>query len=503
MPGPSRWRRAATHLARIRYRLLLINVIVVAVPLAGVAFARLHERQLLAALERDMVHQAELVGALVATDPDGPRLADRGPALTAAARHTRTRIRLLDARGQVVADSHAAGPPEGAEPALPRLYGGEGPSHAPEVPDPVDVAARREVQTALAGRYGSATRLWGKQERVYLFAALPIILERPATPTANPAAAVIGAVYVTRSTQTVKLQLFRLRSWLFDLLAAALALTTVVSLFLAATIARPLGKLTRAAERLAAGERDVRLALDRGDEIGQLSRAIERMAAELDRRGREQRALAADIGHELKTPLTGIRGAAELLRDGAADDPPARVRFLTMILDDAARLDRLVVRLLELARLESDDAAAERVDVAALVAAAGRRGAARASVEVDVRLPPGAIQARVRPLALEAAIDNLIVNAAQHAMPGTAVTVTLTRTGARLRLAVHNRGAVISAALQARIWDRFVTTRADQGGSGLGLAIVRAAAAAHGGAVGGTSTALGGTTFWIEIPTPS
>ena len=58
---PAWWRRAARHLARIRYRLLLVNVIVVAVPLVGVAFARLHERQLLAALERDMIHQAELL----------------------------------------------------------------------------------------------------------------------------------------------------------------------------------------------------------------------------------------------------------------------------------------------------------------------------------------------------------------------------------------------------------------------------------------------------------
>lgn len=492
---PSRWRRAAARLARIRYRLLLVNVIVVAVPLVGVGFARLHERQLLAALERDMIHQAVLVRAMLAADPGGPRLADRGPALAAAARETRTRIRLLDAAGRVVADSHAAGPPEGAEPAVPRLYGGDGPTHAPEVPEAVDVSGRREVRTALAGRYGSATRLWGKQERVYLFAALPLVAERPAGPE------VTGVVYVTRSTQTVKLQLFRLRSWLVDLLALALAATTVLSLFLAATIARPLGKLTRAAERLAAGERDARLALDRHDEIGQLSRAIERMAAELDRRAREQRALAADISHELKTPLTGIRGAAELLRDGAADDPAARARFLTMILADAARLDRLVVRLLELSRLEADDSAAEDVDVAAAARAAA---AAIRPAPVDVRTAAAAPAARVRPAALAAALTNLLDNAAQHAAPGTRVTLAISRVAGRaadrVRIAVHNHGAALSPAVQARVWDRFFTTRAEHGGSGLGLAIVRAVATAHGGAVGVTSTAAAGTTFWIELP---
>jgi two-component system sensor histidine kinase ChvG len=483
--------RAAAHLARIRYRLLLVNVIVVAVPLAGVAFARMHERQMLAALERDMIHQGELVRAMVGADADGLRLEERAPALAAAARHTRTRIRLLDAEGRVVADSHASGPPEGAEPAVPRLTGGSGPTHAPEVPEAVDVSSRREVQAALAGRYGSATRLWGKQERVYLFAALPIV----------KGTRVEGVVYVTRSTQAVKLQLFRLRSWLFDVLAVALALTTILSLFLAATIARPLGKLTRAAERMAAGDRDVRLALDRADEIGQLSRALERMAAELDRRARDQRALAADISHELKTPLTGIRGAAELLRDGAADDAAARARFLTMILDDAARLDRLVVRMLELSRLESDDSETEDVDVAAVARVALTRLSERTGIAT--RIDDGDVpRLRVRPAALDAALDNLLANAAQHATPGTAVTVRVTESAHRVRIAVHNDGTPMSPAVQARVWDRFFTTRAADGGSGLGLAIVRAVATAHGGAVGVDSAAASGTTFWIELPEP-
>ncbi len=487
-PPRSRWRRAWIHLARIRYRLLLINLVVVAVPLGGIAFARRHERQLLAALERDMIDQAALVRAMVATDPDGPRLAARAPMLVGAARTTRTRVRLLDATGVVVADSHASGPPEGAEPAAPTLYGDE-PSHVPEVPAPVDVAGRREVQAALAGRYGAATRLWDRQERVYLFAALPITI----------GGEVVGVVYVTRSTQGVKRQLYQLRTWLVGLLAVALAATAILSLFLAATIARPLARLTRAAGRIAAGDRRARLALDRADEIGQLSRAVDRMATELDRRARDQRALAADISHELKTPLTGIRGAAELLADGAADEPASRARFLAMILADAARLDRLVTRLLELARFEADDATPEDVDLAsALTAAAGRyRGAAPLACAID-RDAPTLVRAR-RP-ALAATLDNLYANAGQHAAPGSTVTVTLTRVRGAARIAVHNHGAPISPAVQARVWDRFFTTRGDRGGSGLGLAIVRAVAVGHGGTAGLISTPADGTTFWIELP---
>src|SRR4051794_12783508 len=104
-------RRWIRGLARIRYRLLLINVIVAAVPLVGISFARTHEQQLLAALEADMIHEAELVRAMVqASSLDGHEAM-----LAAAARDTRTRIRLLDATGAVRADSHRGGPPEGPE----------------------------------------------------------------------------------------------------------------------------------------------------------------------------------------------------------------------------------------------------------------------------------------------------------------------------------------------------------------------------------------------------
>ena len=455
---------------RIRYRLLLVNVLVVAVPVCGIAFARMHERQLLAALERDMVHQAQLLRAALLADPAGLHLESRGPMLAASARDTRTRIRLLDASGREVADSHPGGPP-------------------------LDVADRREVRAALAGRYGAATRLWEERERVYLFVAIPIVTR----------GRVDGVVYVTRSTQPVKAQLYRLRAWLAGILVTSTVVTAVLSLFLAATISRPLMRLTRLAERIAAGERPPPLALARRDEIGQLARAVERMTGELDRRARDMRDLAADISHEFKSPLTGIRGAAELLRDGAADDPATRARFLAMILDDAARLDRLVTRLLELSRAESDDSAVEPVDLAALAAAVAERHGARVigpsfdSSRASRGTRSGRTGISGRPRSLEAALDNLVANAVQHAAPGTAVTVTVDRDGDRARVAVHNHGAPLSPAVVARVWDRFFTTRADRGGSGLGLAIVRSVAAIHGGAVG-VESGEGGTVFWIALP---
>jgi len=324
---------------------------------------------------------------------------------------------------------------------------------------------------------------------VYLFAALPI--ERDGR--------VIGAVYVTRSTHDVKLSLVHLREWLFRLLIATVLATALLTSILATTIARPLSKLTRRAQRIAARQ-PVDAGDDlvgRADEIGQLARAVAAMTDELERRAHDARTLAADISHEFKTPLAGIRGAAELLRDhGAADEPEARGRFLAMIVDDTERLDRQVSRLLELARVEDDRGVALPVDVGALArACASRSWPAAIEVELDRRdtlVVPG------RGALLAAAIDNLVANAAHFAEPGTPVRVAVAARGGALRVTVRNRGVELSPSAQRRVWDRFYSTRAHAGGSGLGLAIVRSVALAHGGGVG-VMCAGGWTSFWFEM----
>ena len=475
-------RRALRHGARIRYRLLLVNVIVAIVPIAGIGFAEMHEAQLLAALERDMIHQAQLVRALVAAEPATP-LPARERMLAVAARDTRARIRLLDARGAVVADSHRGGPPEGAEPVAPRLLGPRAAPREPTVPKPLDVAERREVRAALAGRYGAATRMWDSEDRVFLFSALPIV----------SGGNVIGVVYVTRSTQEVKVELYKLRRFLVTVLLGTLAITALLTLLLATTIARPLGKLTRRAQRIATGQPAAADTLgERSDEIGQLARAVDAMTEELERRARDARTLAADISHELKNPLAGIRGAAELLRDELPAD--ARDRFIAMIIDDTARLDRIVSRLFELARVEDDRSAALPVDVGALARACAERPW---PVPVEV-VVAGAAIAPGRSAQLAAAIENLVANATQFADPETIVQVVVEPRATALRVTVTNRGPALSSHAQRRVWDRFYSTRVESGGTGLGLAIVRSIAAGHGGSVG-VACADGVTAFWFEV----
>src|SRR5205085_8729977 len=127
-----------------------------------------------------------------------------------------------------------------------------------------------------------------------------------------------------RSTLPVLAAMHRLRHTLWRVLIGAFAATAVLTLFLAATIARPLGRLTDAAQRIAAGARVEPLRLDRRDEIGRLARPVDTMARQLDGRAHEAAEIAANLSHEFKSALTSIRGASELPLDGAAHEPDAR-----------------------------------------------------------------------------------------------------------------------------------------------------------------------------------
>src|SRR5205823_14206567 len=109
------------------------------------------------------------------------------------------------------------------------------------------IADRPEVRAALHGHYGAATRIWAGGNFVYLFSALPILRDGK----------VEGVVYVTRTTVPVRLAMRRLRKTLFEVLGLTLAASSVITIFLAGTISRPLSQLTRRAERIARGERGV------------------------------------------------------------------------------------------------------------------------------------------------------------------------------------------------------------------------------------------------------
>lgn len=488
-------RRLYLGLVRIRTRLLLINLLIVMVPVVGLEWARTFEREQLKALEEDMRHQAQVLRTILEKNLDEQRR-PIFPILTTAleplALRTRSRVRILDRRGRLLLDSHRKGAPEGPEPAIPHLLGpNEAPQrrHRPDQPstDPGPVLDRPEVRAALRGELGTATRIHTRIQRVYLFLAMPIMVERR----------VEGAVYLTRSTVPVLQSLYRLRRHLYQVLLGALAFTALTTLFLAGTISRPLGRLTRAAQRITAGDRSHSLQLRRKDEIGELARAFDRLVQKLDARARYISEFAANISHEFKTPIASIRGAAELLLDGALDDPVARRKFLENIQADTRRLDRLVSRILELSRIEATLELRESFDLGDLVLEVADRFPQH-PVEVDVGDGPLPCVGN-RPH-LAAALMALVENAVHFSPDSIPVVVRAVAGNGQLRLSVTDRGCGISEANQKKVFDRFFTTEAERGGTGLGLAIVTVVVDAHGGTLELQSTPGQGSCFTLVLP---
>jgi len=299
--------------------------------------------------------------------------------------------------------------------------------------------------------------------------------------------------------------------------------TGTMAFFVFQPARRRLRKLEAAAEAIGAGDTSVRATEDGGDEVAELAKAFNRMAADLDARVRElqevdraRRQLLADVSHELMTPLTAIRGYLETLAlPEAVKDAETRDRYLTIVTEETLRLEAIIGDLLDLARLEGRGAALQRepVPVAALFERAAERHGPTLTdkqITLNMRVAPGAEQVEGDARRLEQAIQNLVANAVRHTPKGGHIDLSATTEssdgGGRVTLRIQDNGPGIPPEHLSRIFDRFyrVDTARDQasGGTGLGLSIVRAIIEAHGGTITAASPPGSGACFEILLNKP-
>jgi two-component system sensor histidine kinase BaeS len=317
-------------------------------------------------------------------------------------------------------------------------------------------------------------------------------------------------LYVARSTTRGRVVLIRSgrlafaewRPFLSSLIIAGLggaALATVLSFALARRLLRPIDHLADATKRLAAGETDVAVPVEGEDELAALGRSFNTMAAELASAREAQRHFLESVSHELKTPLTSIRGYAEAVEEGAVS-PAEGGRVVAA---EADRLQRLVFDLLDLARLGRAGFAVERrpVKLAAIAQAAVQRHLPRAQ-ELGVTLTATGDDS-ARGIGDEGrllqATSNLIENALRLTPAGGSVEV---RAGTGT-IAVSDTGPGLAAEDLPRaferfyLYDRYRSERAV--GSGLGLAIVKELTTAMGGDVTAVGRSGGGAEFRIRV----
>jgi signal transduction histidine kinase len=292
---------------------------------------------------------------------------------------------------------------------------------------------------------------------------------------------------------------------------AALLAAFVLALLMGRWIAAPLQRIADAAHRVAAGEQAA-IPLEGPFEVQELSKSINEMTQKVKAGQDSQREFVANVSHELKTPLTSIQGFAQAIQDGTASSPESLHQAAEVIQNESARMYRLVVDLLALARLEAGTAnlQSEPIDLTGLLHEVVRKFGPQAS-QAQVTL-----EDRIQPLPillgdadrLAQVFSNLVDNALKFTAPGGRVSLLAEATGSHIEVKVSDTGVGISLEDQLHIFERFYqvdkSRRGGPGrGVGLGLAIARQIIEAQGGTIQIYSIPGRGTDFIVFLPCPA
>lgn len=510
----------------------LVVTTALALPLAGLFFFRIYENQLLHQTESELIGQSAVLAAVMRREieslpPGAPLGAEAppadpvGPYQPIAPTLDLTSDDLLDRRPE---------PRTAPKPADP-LFAALGARLTPDIvetqkttlagfrlldPNGVVIAGREEVGLSLAhieevadalrGQFRSVMRSrvsrheppplysWSRGTAVRVFTAMPVIAR----------GRVAGVVYASRTPSNIFKNFYEERGKVAAAGATIVILALLIGLIFQRTITRPIRELMARTAAIGRGERTALapLAHHGTAEFAQLSQSFLDMAEALQSRSDFVATFAAHVSHELKSPLTAIHGAAELMRDDL--DAPSggmsgadRNRFLDNIIADTGRLAAIVQRLRELARAEAAPIVGETSLQAAIADLRSAFGALCIEATGDIATPIA-----MSPESARIVFSHLADNALSHG--AIRLEIAAGRDGDALCVLVSDDGEGVSPANRNRVFDSFFTTRRDSGGTGMGLAIVRAMLEAHGGRIdlaGEPAESRCGATFVIIIPT--
>ncbi|WP_428650084.1 HAMP domain-containing sensor histidine kinase [Roseibium sp.] len=493
----------------------LVLGIMLLVPLAGIAFFRVYENQLIETTEAELIAQSAAIAAIAAerleeagvrslplgNTIDGPlqRSYNGSPADRYVTGNWTPILTTLDLNKTPILPGRPAAEAAQIEPhpayfdvgrqldpillktqkltlAGFRILDFNGAVIAGRQDVGLSLAHVNEVREALAGHYASALRerVIDNPQPIYsisrgtsvrVFVALPIIVGDR----------VAGVVYASRTPSNILKELFLKREALFWVVAFVLGATFVVGLIFVRAISGPIRALTQRSLKIGNGDREALkpLAIHGNREIHALSESMLEMSRKLFERNDYISTFANHVTHELKTPLTAIQGAAELLKDSDGElTRDESARFLENILKDTERASLLLNRLRDLARADSVEIGGSCRLSEVVGSLRGRHEILDLDCPDDCRLPLSAENARI-------VFENLIDNAQKHG--ADRVVVTVARPEDALAIRVTDNGEGVSTGNADQIFDLFFTTRRENGGTGMGLGIVQALLKAHKG----------------------
>lgn len=370
----------------------------------------------------------------------------------------------------------------------------------------MSLAPRQEVVLALQGQPNSLLRKRNSDSlkpslesisrgtRLRVFVALPIIFENQ----------VIGAVITSRTPLDVAKALYQSRIQLLKGGLFIISFVLLMTILATHYIRRPVKALLQQVDQIKSGAKtgQTPIANPAIEEVAQLSGAIAQMAVTLEQRAEYIRTFAANVSHEFKTPLTSLRGAIEILKDHYNEmDADERENFLKIIDDEAHHLDRLVKRLLELARAEVYQHDGEVTNVKPILEKIIKRYSDK-KLKIQLDIDDQIQNVNMSPEIFSSILSNLLDNTLLHNGEGCNVNINITfdepDEKKQIKMLISDDGKGISEANASRIFRPFFTTARDQGGSGLGLTIIKSLIEAHGGTIEFVSH-VKGASFLIKL----
>jgi len=324
-------------------------------------------------------------------------------------------------------------------------------------------------------------------------------------------------MFAMTSLQPVDEAARMLRDYYCYVIGFAVLLVLLSSSYYAVKIARPLLRINRATKQIASLDFSAELPVSSRDEIGELSRNINSLSGALQSHVRQleqdiekekrlentRKEFIAGVSHELKTPLSVMKSCISILRDGVASHK--RDHYFQAMDQEVEKMDRLVVDMLDLAKLESGTYALKpvtfRVDLLALaVCDSLSLPLEQKRLRLLTRLEPATAEGN--PHLIEQVMANFLTNAIRHTPEGETIAVIAEEQGDRVLVCVKNRGAPVPQDQLEKVWDRFyrgeASRRRDQGGTGLGLAIARNILELHGSSYGADNTE-DGVVFYFDL----
>jgi len=287
----------------------------------------------------------------------------------------------------------------------------------------------------------------------------------------------------------------------------ALAVSIIIAVVLARSVYVPIRRVTNAAEEIARGNYEQEVPVNGPKEVKGLAKSFNQMSKQVKHSQQMLRDFVADVSHELRSPLTSIKGFAQAMVDGTAKGKEAQLKAATVIEDESKRMMRLVEELLEFSRLESGQVTMVRepVDLKELLQQCYEIFLIRAEEKgINLKTDIGPMRPVVGDIdRLEQVFSNLLDNALKHTPTGGDVSIIARQINPDIaEISIADTGPGIPAEQMRHVFERFYRADVSTGksGAGLGLAIARQIVLAHGGDISARSTLGKGTEFVVRLP---